>query len=243
MKRWKQQKSSKCPRCENETEDELHVWQCQGEGVEGKWKESIQKLHLWLLRSRSQPNLAAVICDRLSAWRSNSAPTVPVSYFLGLRATVQAQDEVGWRSFLEGFPVKGWAEVQQRYFEFIKSKRTGKRWLVAVIKKVWEVAWDIWDHRNNVVHGKDAKTIANQLRQEIEEQFKLGVETVTKDAKLLFGQGKKKIMEGNTDMQKAWLVRIKQARVRYAEQVEEDQSGFRSERRMMAGWLRKDGSR
>ena len=243
MKRWKQQSSSKCPRCDEEVEDALHVWRCTGEGVEVQWKDSIQKLHLWMLRSRSQPNLAAVICDRLSAWRSKSSPTVNVSYFLGLRETVQAQDDLGWRSFLEGCPVKGWAEVQQRHFEFIKSKRTGERWLAAVIQKVWDAAWDLWDHRNKVVHGKESNSRLRQLRWEIEEQFDLGSATVTHDAKLLFRPGKEKILEGNADLQTAWLVRIRRARARFAERLEEEQSSFRSERRMMAGWLRRDGSR
>ena len=125
MKRWNKQQSTKCPRCDEEVEDARHVWQCKGQGADDVWKSSLRKLHLWMLRSRTQPNLAAVICDRLSAWRGNSSPTVAVSFFLGLRDTVQAQDEVGWQTFLEGCPVKGWAEVQQRYFEWIKSKRSG----------------------------------------------------------------------------------------------------------------------
>ena len=79
-------------------EDELHVWMCKGEGVETVWEESIQKLGQWMLKQRTLPNLAAIICHRLSAWRNQAGPTVTVSPFLGLRGTVNAQDKVGWPS-------------------------------------------------------------------------------------------------------------------------------------------------
>ena len=136
MQRWNQRKTAKCPRCAVAVEDELHVWMCKGEGVETVWEESIQKLGQWMLKQKTLPNLAAIICDRLSAWRNQAGPTVTVSPFLGLRGTVHAQDQVGWRALLEGCPVQGWAEVQQRYFEWINNRRSGERWLVALIQKL-----------------------------------------------------------------------------------------------------------
>ena len=243
MQRWKQQQDSKCPRCDEAVEDARHVWLCNGAGSEEIWQESMRKLHLWMLRLKTQSNLAAVICDRLKAWRNHSHPIVPVSYFLGLRDAVQNQDKVGWQSFLEGCPVKGWAEVQQRHYEWIKCQRTGERWLASLIQKVWDVAWDLWDHRNNVAHDKDSSVRVKQLLKDIEEQFNLGWSTVTQDAKALFRPGKERILAGNQAMQLAWLVRIRTARHLFSERVEEEQLSLRSERRMMLGWLRGDGTR
>ena len=201
MKRWKQQLSSKCPRCDEPVEDELHVWRCQGEGAADIWLESIRKLRSWMMKSKTLPNLTAIICDRLTAWRNTSSPVVQVSYFLGLRDTVNAQEKVGWRSFLEGFPVRGWAEVQQRYYEWIRCKNSGERWLASLIQKVWDVAWDMWDHRNSVLHGNESSLLLLQLRRGIEEQFELGSSSVTKDAKLLVRPGREKILAGNAAMQ------------------------------------------
>jgi hypothetical protein len=45
----------------------------------------------------------------------------------------------------------GWSEVQHRYYEFLDSRRTGLRWLTALIQKLWDVAWDMWDHRNRAL--------------------------------------------------------------------------------------------
>ena len=156
MHRWKQQQSPNCPRCANTVEDAGHIWVCRGDGVDATWETSIRTLRQWMIQQKTLPNLVMVICDRLSAWRNNSRPTIMVSSFLGLRSTVQSQEDVGWRSLLEGLPVRGWAEVQQRYYEFIGSRKTGERWLTALIQKLWDVAWDLWDHRNSVVHDKDS---------------------------------------------------------------------------------------
>jgi hypothetical protein len=32
--------------------------------------------------------------------------------------------------------------------------RTGKRWTVALITKLWDIAWDLWEHRNGILHNK-----------------------------------------------------------------------------------------
>ena len=126
MKRWKQQSSSKCPRCAEEVEDARHVWKCNGDGVQSTWDISIRKLRSWMSAQKTQPNLADVVCDRLTAWRLGSNPTVSVLPFLGLSEAVQLQDRVGWQAFLEGLPVRQWAEVQQCYYEWIKSKSPAK---------------------------------------------------------------------------------------------------------------------
>jgi hypothetical protein len=43
-----------------------------------------------------------------------------------------------------------WKAVQQRYYEWLGKRNTGKKWAMALIQKVWDVSWDMWDHRNNV---------------------------------------------------------------------------------------------
>jgi hypothetical protein len=43
-----------------------------------------------------------------------------------------------------------WKVVQQCYFEWLRKHNTGKKWATALIQKVWEVLWDMWDHRNKV---------------------------------------------------------------------------------------------
>ena len=77
----------------------------EGKGIDAVWEESIPKLGQWMIKQKMLPNLAAIICDRLSAWRNQSSPKVTVSPFLGLRGTVNAQDKAGWRGKVAQFKV------------------------------------------------------------------------------------------------------------------------------------------
>jgi hypothetical protein len=106
--------------------------------------------------------------------------------FLGLRATIDSQDKIGWQAMLKGSPVLGWAEAQQRYLKWQKEHKTGKQWLSAIIQKLWKVAWDLWDHRNNILHNSDVNIADQQQRLEVKEEFKRGPSTVTGKAKQFF---------------------------------------------------------
>jgi hypothetical protein len=41
----------------------------------------------------------------------------------------------------------------------------GKRWTVALIKKLWDIAWDLWEHRNGVLHEKDNAVSSAELHR------------------------------------------------------------------------------
>ena len=110
--------------------------------------------------------------------------------------------------------------------------------MVALIQKLWELAWDMWDDQNKVLHDKDNSLLSDQRQSEIAEEFAAGSALVTQDATILFRPGMKAILAGSEAMQMAWLVRIRRARTRFKERQEEHQLGFRAECRAMAGWLR-----
>ena len=80
---WKQRELAQCPKCDEE-EDAKHVWVCQGKVIDAVWSCALQKLHRWMIEQKTLPNLADVICDRLSAWKLNSLPSVEVTGFLPL---------------------------------------------------------------------------------------------------------------------------------------------------------------
>jgi hypothetical protein len=153
----------------------------------GKFKDELVKLH-------TLPNLVEVLCNRLTAWRHDLEPTVKVSHFLGLWATIEHQERVGWQAMLEGMPVQSWEEVQQRYFAWRKKQQTGKRWLVAIIQKLWDVAWDLWEHRNSILHDSDMNVAEQQLNLVVTVKYNMGPQTVTREARQLFRPGLNKLL-------------------------------------------------
>ncbi len=37
----------------------------------------------------------------------------------------------------------------------MKSRRSGKWWISGLIQKLWEVAWDLWDYWNSILHHQE----------------------------------------------------------------------------------------
>jgi len=68
---------------------------------------------------------------------------------------LREQNVIGWNHFYEGWLSKGWISAQQAHYVKIKSMKTGGRWAVALIKKLWDMAWDMWEHRNEVLHERE----------------------------------------------------------------------------------------
>jgi hypothetical protein len=44
--------------------------------------------------------------------------------------------------------LQAWAAKQQEYYNWIKRKNTGEWWIVRLIKKMWEISWNMWEQRN-----------------------------------------------------------------------------------------------
>ena len=85
------------------------------------------------------------------------------SFYRGLEDAVKLQDLVGWQALLEGCLVPEWTCVQQSYYVWKASIKTGRWWITSLITKLWDVAWDQWDHRNSVLH--DSETTLKESRQ------------------------------------------------------------------------------
>jgi hypothetical protein len=66
--------------------------------------------------------------------------------------------------------VEAWAEHQHRYYTLLRSGRTGRRWVCAIITKLWNIAWDMWEHRNGVLHETEnlvTRAIQTQLNAKV----------------------------------------------------------------------------
>jgi hypothetical protein len=98
------------------------------------------------------PALRDAILNRLKAWKTDDPTAAPSYSWPGVDELVTAQSRVGWRVFLEGGLLKEWAAKQQEYYDWLARRNTGKRWTTTLIKKLWEISWDMWEHRNGELH-------------------------------------------------------------------------------------------
>jgi hypothetical protein len=57
---------------------------------------------------------------------------------------------------VEGAPALGWSGYIDLHYNSIWSNRNGRYWLSSIIKKLWNIAWDLWEHQNGAAHDKQA---------------------------------------------------------------------------------------
>ena len=43
--------------------------------------------------------------------------------------------------------------MQSDHFKYLGGRKTGRIWVTALIKKLWQVSWDQWDCRSWVLHN------------------------------------------------------------------------------------------
>jgi hypothetical protein len=236
MKRRRKWDNDRCPRCQ-QPEDAAHVWKCQQTEATELFKAAVDKVREWLREQHTFPPLIDAICDNIWAWRQGNPTTPSMALPAEVREIVEYQTRVGWQAFFEGTPVQGWADIQQRYYEFIRSRRLGRRWIAAVIRKMWDIAWDLWEHRNQVLHDRENSLLSTSTNQHIREELRLGVRTLTAAARAVFQANRGSILAAPLDVRVAWVARIQTARARFTREQEEGVSQYRQQREMLRRWL------
>ena len=237
-KRWGLRPNDKCPRCDN-VETARHVWSCQAEGALVVWDASLKRLELELGRLYTDPTISRLIISRLSNWKHRQPfGELPRHLPHRILAAVEDQDRIGWDSFLEGGVSRTWRYAQEGYLTFTSSPRSSLQWASALIRKLFDVAWDQWEHRNRILHDSNNKfdqaaVIQAELR--IRQEFISGYGLLSPSDKGLFRPGLKRILARPLSLKLNWLQHVQTARAAWAQQAHPT---WPPERRVMLQWLR-----
>jgi hypothetical protein len=171
---WAPTNTSQCPRCGTGNETHLHVISCQHPGAIAIQTAWLDKLELWLARECTHPDLRHGVISLLRA-TSRSLPWVPPnSSEPSIQDAFRQQQRLGTDDIPYGWWANGWAEAQNSYLVSLSRRTTGQRWLSRLIKKQWEVSWDMWRHRLEVATTPDSFSLATaheQLNTEIRALF------------------------------------------------------------------------
>lgn len=157
---------------------------------------------------------------------------------LMFQSAFQNQDQFGWQAFLDGFLVSQWASAMDQYLRSIQSKVTIRRWMTAIIRKLWEISWDLWEQRNDYLHRRDESRLVAQLDADITTEFQLGSATVPRSSRHLFTD-LQSILVSPIPRRKMWLSRVVAARARYQHMIAQGQMEYSSERRFLHRWLQR----
>jgi hypothetical protein len=190
----------------------------------------MKNLKEWLLASNTHPEMVRSIVDGLNSWRlGNSTGSTHIPW---LQAIIDKQNKCGWQNFFEGLLLKDWRTEMNRHLSKLKTGKSSRRWAVALIRKMWQVAWDLWEHRNGYLHDNENNLISLQVNAEIQNEFTLGYRELDPPSRTLFAGGLNAVLHKPLEIRQQWLRRVQVARSRAIER-----HGYAAERKAMAQWL------
>jgi hypothetical protein len=161
-------------------------------------------------------DVAFWIIRRLTEWRS-AEPRSPIHTDLpGLQQAIEAQDRIGWLAF-EGCIAVEWVGVQEAHFIWLGRRNNGKRWATSLIVKLWEVAWDLWKHRNQIKYNiETAQDLArcDSIKSAVSSEYAFGRSGLPRRDWRLFKRPLRSLLESSLHYLDAWLLRVRTARSR-----------------------------
>lgn len=156
-----------------------------------------------------------------------------------MQAVVEKQDLIGWQAAFEGCWATEWSFVQEKYFEWQEKRNSGRRWLIAIIRKLWEIAWDLWSQRNQFLHEVETASLHSHLIQQIRDEYARGFRGLT-NVRELTGRPLQSLLTALPATQQAWLHRIQAARtLQAADQLTRERQQVAAQRSFMRRWLRR----
>jgi hypothetical protein len=204
--------TDKCPRCQQEETAE-HVWTCQHVEVTHIWEERMEELKRILGQMLTPTPIISAVVDGLTGWRNG----VDVQYnsrttagHLGIEQTT-----LGWKHFFEGRLHYQWRRQMEEYYTTIRERKTGKRWVSALIRKLWEIAWDLWEHRNGILHDKTQGYANLSLTARINELWRHPLLKAIPSIKHLVKEGEESIQRQTHQQKQQWVIRVEAAIRRY----------------------------
>ena len=213
MKRRKVRQHSECPRCGASNEDEVHVIRCKHQAAIQLWHQQMKSLTQWLRSNQTDERITYTIITNLRRWGAEDPPEHSTAPRLHLLCH-QAQTSIGWDAFMQGKLSLEWADQQTLYFQSLGLRRTGKRWVIELIKKLWNVSWTMWDHRNNVLHSNDSHAVLGslELRQQIEREFLMGPLLLPSEFRYMLQVTEEEVRAFGIKKQRRWLEALQAAR-------------------------------
>ena len=176
----RQRLSSNCPICDEKNEDTNHILRCSDPKVKSLRNDLLKEMKCWMNSIDTHPDIIAFVISGLSSWLSSANDfhlDVTVDHDMLLAFKIQIN--LGWESFLLGMVAKQIIQQQQSYYSSIQSRKTGTRWGIRLIGKLWLFIQQLWIHRNNILHETtsiDMLSGKEQLSEAISSEYIQGLQ-------------------------------------------------------------------
>jgi hypothetical protein len=222
-----------CPRCD-EVETAEHVWTCRNSEVDVLWQEKMDELRALLSTQNTPKTIINAITNGLQGWRSGVDHVFNTTTTAGILGNMQ--NNMGWKHFFEGRMHTAWREHQTNHQRTTGTSNTGRRWVGALVRKLHDIAWDLWEHRNGILHNKETGFAAREADMNVRQllwkpeiyRIKSIRQIITHDADVICRLG--------LPQKQQWILRVEAALQHYLRRRESTQ--YQQEREGMQRYLR-----
>ena len=190
----------------------------------------------------TKPELIDTLINAVTQWTNDVEVQEPMHVDPDIYQAFYEQQEIGWHNLLLGVGTKKWADCQQRHYESLGRRNTGKRWLVELQKLLINTSWDLWYTRcherwkpgnccdQQAESALDA-AITNELALGLTDSFPLR-------SRHLLENNAMDVMTLSLQSKKYWLQSVESARSCGSPVAIDDQPSVHApERTMLRQWL------
>jgi hypothetical protein len=162
-----------CPFCKQmqeltpETRD--HLLRCKSPKLQEWRRNFLVALGKRCDKTSTDPALRALLLKGFTAWLSGCDDFELEEFPTEIREVAKSQQRIGWRQWFNGRVSRQWDIAQTAYTNRLPPGHPGKRktpsqWTVIMVKEVWNRWRELWQLRNEIVHGKDV-FMAEEIRR------------------------------------------------------------------------------
>jgi len=174
-----------------------------------------------------------MILQCLHLWYQEEEPQMPS---LNSRHLFDDYCAIGPDCLIEGWIPLAWCLEQEQYWTHIRTHKSSKRWTSELIKKLWDVAWDLWDQCNEALHNDTANrdTLDSKANDQIHNVYQHGSTTLPRDALHLIRDSLDVQLQKPLATKLLWLQSVKAAQDR---KKCHDHGAMAGEQRLMQSFL------
>jgi len=223
---------AQCPRCQHPVEDKHHIITCPAPSALLVWQTLLSKLHKWLDEQLTLPELAKDLIRGLHQWH-NAASTTNQAYPRWLAE----QQKMGWSSALDGWLSLQWQYKQDQFWSRIHSRKSSKQWTAELIKKLWDIAWDMWEHQNDALHHSQENQqniLESAINDKITQFYESGIGILPRDTMWLMEHSLEAQLAQSVNTKFLWVESVEVAILRKAQH---EKGAMVGEQRLMCWFL------
>jgi hypothetical protein len=134
---------------------------------------------------------------------------------------------------MEGAISPSFLHAQSCFYSILGSSKSPRRWIIALIQKLWDVSWDMWSHRNGLLHDRNTGSKAILLQNTIQDLMRSPLNSVSLPNRYLLRQDLNRLLSASQSYQSSWIARVDAAQARYARQQQSQQPQLNRQRTLM----------